>query len=138
MSDVSRQEWNDFHTSVIECRRCQRLVEHRECIAREKRAAFRDEEYWGRPVPGFGDRQAMLLIVRLAPAAHGVRGGKGVAKSSSSKGLSRACGRSRAHDQIRAYSHIRAHSHIRVYDQIRAHGRFAEPSATGPLKTSRA
>ena len=71
MSDVSRQEWEDFHTSVIECRRCQRLVEHRECIAREKRAAFRDEEYWGRPVPGFGDWQAMLLIVGLAPAAHG-------------------------------------------------------------------
>ena len=71
MSEVSKQEWEDFHTSVVECRQCQRLVEHREHMAREKRAAFRNEEYWGRPVPGFGDREAMLLIVGLAPAAHG-------------------------------------------------------------------
>ena len=71
MSEVSRQEWEDFQTSVVECRQCQRLVEHREHMAREKRAAFRNEEYWGRPVPGFGDQQAMLLIVGLAPAAHG-------------------------------------------------------------------
>lgn len=56
---------------IIECRRCPRLVEWREQVAREKRAAFRDEEYWGRPVPGFGDPAARLLIVGLAPAAHG-------------------------------------------------------------------
>ena len=56
---------------IVECRRCPRLVEWREQVAREKRAAFRDHEYWGRPVPGFGDPDARLLIVGLAPAAHG-------------------------------------------------------------------
>jgi uracil-DNA glycosylase family 4 len=56
---------------VAECRRCPRLVEWRERVAREKRAAFRDWEYWGRPVPGFGDPSARVLILGLAPAAHG-------------------------------------------------------------------
>jgi uracil-DNA glycosylase family 4 len=56
---------------VIECRACPRLVAWREKVAEEKRAAFRDEEYWGAPVPGFGDPAARLLIVGLAPAAHG-------------------------------------------------------------------
>ncbi|MDH3752435.1 MAG: uracil-DNA glycosylase [Acidimicrobiia bacterium] len=56
---------------VRECRACPRLVEWREQIALEKRAAFRDQEYWGRGVPGFGDPDARLLVVGLAPAAHG-------------------------------------------------------------------
>jgi uracil-DNA glycosylase len=56
---------------VVECRRCPRLVEWRERVAREKRAAFRDEEYWGRPLPGFGDPQAPVYVLGLAPAAHG-------------------------------------------------------------------
>lgn len=56
---------------LVECRACPRLVEWRERVAREKRAAFRDETYWGRPVPGFGPPDAALLIVGLAPAAHG-------------------------------------------------------------------
>src|SRR5262245_61915796 len=56
---------------LIECRRCPRLVAWREKGAREKRAAFRDQEYWGRPVPGFGDPSAGMLILGLAPAAHG-------------------------------------------------------------------
>lgn len=56
---------------VIDCRACPRLVEWRERVAIEKRAAFRDEEYWGRPVPGFGDPGARIVIVGLAPAAHG-------------------------------------------------------------------
>jgi uracil-DNA glycosylase len=56
---------------IGECRACPRLVEWREGVAREKRAAFRDETYWGRPVPGFGDPAARVLIVGLAPAAHG-------------------------------------------------------------------
>ena len=54
-----------------ECRACPRLVEWREQVAREKRASFRDETYWARPVPGFGDPDARVLIVGLAPAAHG-------------------------------------------------------------------
>jgi len=56
---------------IIECSRCPRLVEWRERVAREKRAAFADETYWGRPVPGFGDPRARILILGLAPAAHG-------------------------------------------------------------------
>ena len=53
------------------CRRCPRLVEWRERVAMEKRASFADETYWGRPVPGFGDPEASILVVGLAPAAHG-------------------------------------------------------------------
>ena len=60
-----------LHQEIIACRRCPRLVEWRERVAREKRAAFRDWEYWGRPVPGFGDAEARLVVVGLAPAAHG-------------------------------------------------------------------
>jgi uracil-DNA glycosylase family 4 len=56
---------------VVACRRCPRLVEWRERVAREKRAAFADETYWGRPVPGFGDPQARVYVLGLAPAAHG-------------------------------------------------------------------
>jgi uracil-DNA glycosylase family 4 len=56
---------------VAECRKCPRLVEYREAVAREKRRAFRDWEYWGRGVPGFGDPNAKLFILGLAPAAHG-------------------------------------------------------------------
>jgi uracil-DNA glycosylase family 4 len=56
---------------VVECRKCPRLVEWRELVARQKRASFADDDYWGRPVPGFGDSAARLLIVGLAPAAHG-------------------------------------------------------------------
>jgi uracil-DNA glycosylase len=56
---------------VVECRACPRLAEWRERVAAEKRAAFADQEYWGRPVPGFGDPDAWLLVVGLAPAAHG-------------------------------------------------------------------
>jgi uracil-DNA glycosylase family 4 len=60
-----------LNEEIIHCRKCPRLVEYREKIAREKRRAFRDWEYWGRPVPGFGDSHAKLLILGLAPAAHG-------------------------------------------------------------------
>lgn len=56
---------------LVRCRRCPRLVAWREKVAEEKRAAFREEEYWGRPVPGFGDPEASVLVVGLAPAAHG-------------------------------------------------------------------
>ena len=58
-------------TEIVECRACPRLVAWREQVAEEKRAAFRDETYWARPVPGFGDPQARVLLVGLAPAAHG-------------------------------------------------------------------
>jgi uracil-DNA glycosylase family 4 len=56
---------------VEACRACPRLVEWREAVAREKRAAYRDETYWGRPVAGFGDARARIMVLGLAPAAHG-------------------------------------------------------------------
>jgi uracil-DNA glycosylase len=56
---------------IVDCRRCPRLVAWREQVAHEKRAAFRDWDYWGRPVPGFGDPAARVLLLGLAPAAHG-------------------------------------------------------------------
>ena len=56
---------------IVQCRKCPRLVDWREQVASEKRAAFRDWEYWGRPLPGFGDPRAELVVVGLAPAAHG-------------------------------------------------------------------
>ena len=56
---------------IIACRRCPRLVEYRERVAKEKRRAYRDWEYWGRPLPGFGDPAARLMVIGLAPAAHG-------------------------------------------------------------------
>ncbi len=57
--------------AITECRRCPRLVAWREEVARTRRRAYRDEDYWGRPVPGFGDPAARVLVVGLAPAAHG-------------------------------------------------------------------
>jgi uracil-DNA glycosylase family 4 len=57
--------------AIVGCRRCPRLVEWRQRVARQKRAAFADCDYWGKPVPGFGDPAARVLVVGLAPAAHG-------------------------------------------------------------------
>jgi uracil-DNA glycosylase family 4 len=56
---------------IVECRACPRLVAWREQVAEDKRASFRAQTYWGRPVPGFGDPQARVLVAGLAPAAHG-------------------------------------------------------------------
>jgi len=64
-------ELRALETAIVDCRRCPRLVAWRERVAVEKRAAFRTWQYWGRPVPGFGDPEARLLLVGLAPAAHG-------------------------------------------------------------------
>jgi uracil-DNA glycosylase family 4 len=61
----------DLEAEVTACRKCPRLVAWREQVAREKRASFAHETYWGRPVPGFGDPAARVLILGLAPAAHG-------------------------------------------------------------------
>jgi uracil-DNA glycosylase family 4 len=68
---VSRAELDRLTSEIVACRRCPRLVAWRELVAREKVARFRDEIYWGRPLPGFGDPDARILIVGLAPAAHG-------------------------------------------------------------------
>ncbi len=64
-------ELETLRDEIVECRACPRLVEWREQVARQPRAAFRNERYWARPLPGFGDPSARLLIVGLAPAAHG-------------------------------------------------------------------
>lgn len=61
----------ELRETIISCRLCPRLVHYREEVARTKRRAYRDWTYWGRPVPGFGDPHAKLLIIGLAPAAHG-------------------------------------------------------------------
>ena len=66
MSDLAAVE-----AAVVDCRRCPRLVAWREEVARTKRAAFLDWDYWGRPIPGFGDPRARVVILGLAPAAHG-------------------------------------------------------------------
>jgi len=61
----------ELEREVVACRRCPRLVAWREEVAHVKRAAFASEEYWGRPLPGFGDPAARVMLVGLAPAAHG-------------------------------------------------------------------
>ncbi len=68
---MGRAELTAVEADIVECRVCPRLVAWREQVAREKRAAFRDETYWGRPVSGFGDPAARVLLLGLAPAAHG-------------------------------------------------------------------
>jgi len=69
--DPTTSDLAELEASIVGCRRCPRLVDWREQVAREKRRAYAEEEYWGRPVPGFGDPNAALLIVGLAPGAHG-------------------------------------------------------------------
>ena len=64
-------ELAELEREIIECRRCPRLVAWREAVAETKRAAFADEEYWGRPIPGYGDPEARVVVLGLAPAAHG-------------------------------------------------------------------
>ena len=68
MSDAALAALN---AEVVDCRRCPRLVAWREEVAEVRRAAYRDEEYWGRPIQGFGDPAARILVFGLAPAAHG-------------------------------------------------------------------
>ena len=63
--------WEKLTHDIITCRRCPRLVAWREEVARVKRRAYRDADYWGKPVPGFGDPESRLVIVGLAPGAHG-------------------------------------------------------------------
>jgi len=70
-SSSSTRKLEKLQGQVVRCTRCPRLVEYREKVAREKRRMFRDWDYWGKPVPSFGDPKAELLIVGLAPAAHG-------------------------------------------------------------------
>src|SRR2546421_8496015 len=68
---TTRQQLAVLNEEIISCRKCLRLARYRERIARPKRRAYRDWTYWGRPVPAFGDPNAGLVIIGLAPAAHG-------------------------------------------------------------------
>jgi uracil-DNA glycosylase len=68
---LTSEELSALEREIVSCRLCPRLVAWREQVAREKRAAFTDETYWGRPVPGFGDPEADVVVFGLAPAAHG-------------------------------------------------------------------
>lgn len=67
----NRSQIEQLREEIISCRRCQRLVHWREEVARVKRRAYIDQEYWGKPVPGFGDPNARVVVVGLAPGAHG-------------------------------------------------------------------
>jgi uracil-DNA glycosylase family 4 len=71
MRRVPATELELLAAEISACRRCPRLVAWREQVARERRAAFADQQYWGRPLPGFGDPEARILLLGLAPAAHG-------------------------------------------------------------------
>jgi uracil-DNA glycosylase family 4 len=67
----NQEKIEELTKEIIQCRKCARLVAWREEVARVKRRAYRDQEYWGKPVPGFGDPDARILVVGLAPGAHG-------------------------------------------------------------------
>ena len=64
-------DFHELNAEIIACRKCPRLVVWREEVAHVKRKAYQDQEYWGKPVPGFGDPKARVLVVGLAPGAHG-------------------------------------------------------------------
>ena len=83
--------WENLHQEIVSCRRCPRLVDWREQVAREKRRAYMTWDYWGKPVPGFGDSRARLFIIGLAPGAHGSnRTGRMFTGDSSGDTLTRA------------------------------------------------
>src|SRR3989441_10514971 len=90
-SPVARRRFLDLNKEVVECRICPRLVEYRESVARVKKKQFLDWNYWGRPVPGFGDISATIVLIGLAPAPHGGdRNGRGFTGDKSADFLVRA------------------------------------------------
>ena len=71
MVEISMTEMEQLQETIIACTKCPRLVPYREEVARTKRRMYMDWDYWGKPLPACGDHQARLLVVGLAPAAHG-------------------------------------------------------------------
>src|SRR5689334_11201908 len=71
MASKQIDTWHQLNNRIVACKHCPRLLRHCQKMATEKRAAYREWDYWGQPVPNFGDPTARLLIVGLAPAAHG-------------------------------------------------------------------
>jgi len=88
---AASQAWKELERRIIECRQCPRLISYIRRVAQVKVRRYQDQQYWGRPVPGFGDKEAHLLIVGLAPAAHGAnRTGRLFTGDSSGEWLARA------------------------------------------------
>ncbi len=115
-----------INKEIVQCRACPRLVEWREEVARVKRKAYKDAEYWGKPVPGFGDPQARVLVVGLAPGAHGSnRTGRQFTGDASGGFLFPALNRAGFANQARAES--RSDGLILKDMYITASGRCAPP-----------